>query len=567
MLRSLEQANLFIIPLDAARQWYRYHHLFSELLQHRLRLSGIAKDELHQRASQWYEAQGQIQDAIEHALAAPDWGNAARLIGVASESMFKRGESATLFRWCEQLPQEVITTSPDLCLTRAWAALMISRFDIAAPALEQAEQLAPPGSALMGQVASAQAFLARARRDNASAIKKSEQALALLPDSAVAVRGNIAMNLGLAYWHDGRIVEAAAVLAQASDLSQRSGNSVALLTAQVFLARILASQGKLHQAAVTCEKIIQATGQIPLVCLAHYDLTTIHLEWNDLAKAMEHFEKGFTLAQHSGNLEFIQAGHLLRGILALARGETTAALAALSEAEAQAREFPAVIRSRTAAFGVYLALARGDAQMLSDWELQVEAEVDFHSFYRFMGLTKARLLLARGKKDEAAEVLKVIYEAAARLDWGYGKIVVRILQSLAAKTSDEAIHFITDALRLGRADGYVRSFVDAGKGIIVILQEAVRRGVEPEYVSGLLAAMGITARVGTHRMDALVEPLSEREIEVLRLVAAGLSNREIAEKLVISPGTAKTHIHNLCGKMGASNRTEAAMKARELGLV
>ena len=567
LLESFEQANLFIIPLDQSRKWYRYHRLFLELLRHCLRLSDLNEVELHVRASQWYEGEGLFADAVQHALAAQDWGRAARLIGIVNDEMFKHGEVVTLLNWCGRLPEQVVYSSPNLCLIHAWAALMASRFDVAVPLLEHAEQLAEPDSRFLGQVASAQAFLARAKRDNARAIEKSEQALALLPDSDISTRGNIAMNLGLAYWHEGRLAEAGPVLVQACDLCSKAGNTFALLTAQIFLARVPAAEGKLRQAAAMCEKLIQVGGQIPILCLAHYDLATIHLEWNHLQKAQEHFDQGFALSQRSGNMEFQQAGYLLRAILAHAQGDDAGAITALAEADTMARDFPAVIRGRTAAFGVQMAMALNDAQMLAHWSAQVSAEVDAHSFYRFIGLTRPRLLIAHGKKDEAAEALKAIYETASQSGWGYGMILVRILQSLAAKNTEETIRFISDALRMGRPEGFIRSFVDAGKGIIPLLQEAARRGIETAYVSEILAGVGEKAKLTRAGAGFMVEALSEREMEVLRLVTAGMSNREIAAKLFISAGTAKTHIHNLCGKLGARNRTEAAIKAKELHLV
>jgi LuxR family maltose regulon positive regulatory protein len=472
-----------------------------------------------------------------------------------------------LLDWFSKLPQEVTFSNPELCLIYAWAALLASQFDVAAPLLEQAEQLAEPGSYSLGQVASAQAFLARAKRDNSRAIEKSEQALALLPETDIVVRGNIAMNLGLAYWHEGRMAEAEPVLAQACDLSGKAGNYFALITAQIFLARIAAVQGKLHQAAAMFEKLIQAGGQVPILCLAHYDLAAIHQEWNDLPKAAQHLEQGIALSLRSGNMEFQQSGYLLQAILAHVQGDDHGATAALAKADELARDFPAKVRSRTAAFGVQLGLERNNRQMIDHWSTQVNADVDAHSFYRFMGLTRPRLLIAHGEKGQAAQALKTLFETASCAGWGYGALVVRILQSVAAKTSGEAVVFISDALQMGQAEGFIRSFVDAGRGIVPLLQEAARRGITPEYVGQILSAMGAERGKQTPGQANLVEPLSEREIEVLRLVTAGLSNREIALKLVISLGTAKTHIHNVCGKLGARNRTEAAMRARELGIV
>ncbi len=567
VLRSLEQANLFIVPLDPDRTWYRYHHLFAELLQHRLRLSAYSEPDLHRRASQWHEAQGSFHQAVEHALLAQDWSSAAQLIGAVNDDLLKRGEVATLLNWCGRLPPEVIRATPGLFLVYGWAALMASRFEVAAPLLDEAEQLAEPDSHFMGQVASAQAFLARARRDSARAIEKSEQALRLLPGADVVARGNIAMNLGLAYWHEGRMAAAEPMLRQACDLCGLAGNTFALLTAQIFLARVAAAKGKLHQAEAMLERLIQAAGQVPILCLAHYDLATIHHEYNDLPKALDHFKAGFALSQRSGNAEFQQAGHLLRAILAWAQGDEPGALAALAEADALAHDFPAVVRSRTAALGVQLALARNDPDMLARWSVQVNAEVEAHSFYRFMGLTQPRLLLAEGEKAEAAEELKALYETASRAEWGYGALVVRILQSLAATTPADAEPFIFSALRQGQPEGFIRSFVDAGPALVPLLQDAARRGVLPDYVGRILSAMGAERRKEALAQSGLDEPLSEREIEVLRLVTAGLSNREIARELFISPGTAKTHIHNVCAKLRVRNRTEAAMRARELGLV
>jgi len=567
VLANLEVANLFIIPLDDHRDWYRFHHLFAELLRHRLRQSDFPEADLHRRASQWYEAQGYLQYAIEHSLAAQDWEDAARLIGALNEDLLKSGEVVTLLNWFEKIPLEITCSNPDLCMAYAWAALLASQFDIAESLLEYAEGLAEPGSNFLGEVAAAQAYQARAKRDETRSIEKSEQALALLPEKDIGGRGTIALNLGLAYWHVGRMAEAEPVLDQACDLCGKTGNTFAMLTAQIFQARIAAVRGKLHQAAAMLEKLIQAGRQVPVLCLAHYDLATLHYEWNDLPKAWHHLEQGQALSQRSGNLEFQQAGVLMQAILAHAQGNYDKALAALSEADALAQDFPIKVRSRTAAFGVQMALARGDSQMLSHWEAQVKAEVDVHSYYRFMGLTRSRLLIARGEKERAAGELKTLYETASGAGWGYGMLVVRILQGLAAESTDEAVQFISDTLRIGEPEGFIRSFVDSGSAVIPLLQSAAQRGIAPVYVDQILSALGAESSKGVPDQAGLPEPLSDREIEVLGLVAAGLSNREIASRLFITPGTAKTHVHNLCGKLGVRNRTEAAMRATELGLV
>ena len=567
ILESLEHLNLFVVPLDQSRTWYRYHRLFQELLHHRLRLSGVDESGLHTRASEWHEAHGFLPEAVEHSLIAQDWARSARLVGMVSEAMLQRGESITLLNWYGRLPQEVVYSNRQLCMVFIWAALMASRFDIAVPLLEHVEQTAEPNSYFLGEVASAQAFLARAKRDNLKTIERSEQALALLPDTEIEIRGVIAMNLGLAYWHEGQLAEAESVLLQACDLCSKTENHYALLTAQLFLVKVAASRGQIHRAAEMAEQLIRVGGQTPILLLAHGDLAEIHLEWNNLQKAWAHYEQVFALSQRSGNMEFIQAAYLRRATLAHALGDDADALSALAVADRMARDFPAVIRGRVAAFGVHMALARGDLQMLAHWEPQVHPAVDVHSFYRFMGLTRPRLLMARGKKEEAAQALKVIYETASSSGWGYGMIVIRILQSLAAKDMDEAIQFISEALSGGEPEGFIRSFADAGKDMIPILHEAAKRGIAREYVKRVLAEMEDKVRSTRSGAGIMIDPLSERETEVLRLVMSGMSNREIAAELFISAGTAKTHIHHLCRKLGVRNRTEAAMRAKELNLV
>jgi LuxR family maltose regulon positive regulatory protein len=316
-----------------------------------------------------------------------------------------------------------------------------------------------------------------------------------------------------------------------------------------------------------CQKLIQEGGNIPVLALIHYDLSTIYYEWNDLQKAGEHQRRGLEIGTRSGNEEFQNSGHIQRVFLALAQRDSAGALESVEQSHLLARNLNPATRARSAACHVQLALALGDLGMAAHWAEQVTEEVDAHSFYRFLGLTQPRLLIAQGRKDVAAEQLKACYATASQGGWGYGVIAVCILQSLTAKTTDEALPFMADALNMGQPEGFIRSFVDAGRGLIPLLQEAARRGIHPDYVGQILAALSSEHKTAALGQAQLVEPLSERELEVLRLVTAGLSNREIAAKLVISSGTAKTHIHNLCGKLGAHNRTEAALRARELGLV
>jgi LuxR family maltose regulon positive regulatory protein len=231
-----------------------------------------------------------------------------------------------------------------------------------------------------------------------------------------------------------------------------------------------------------------------------------------------------------------------------------------------ASRFSAHTQSRCAVVRALVAIKVGDLKSASDWLEKNEEGVDSHPFYRFSELIRPRLLIAQGKLDEAAEQLDLLSTAATEAGWGYALIVVRALQSLAASSPGAAIDFLEDALRMAAPDGYIRTFVDAGPGLVSLLQQIAHAGRASAYAKQLFSHL--VSKIPTViEKSALVEPLSERELEVLSLVTAGMSNREIGRKLFISTGTAKTHIHNLCGKLGVRNRTEAAIRAKELGLV
>jgi LuxR family maltose regulon positive regulatory protein len=266
-------------------------------------------------------------------------------------------------------------------------------------------------------------------------------------------------------------------------------------------------------------------------------------------------------------VEFQNAGHILNAFLCLAQGNPRVALAEVEVSRTLSLDFNPATQARSAATRAQLALAIGDSDAAAHWVEQMAIDVDPHPFYRFVGLIRPRLLIAQGKKTAASELLKECFARAAQAGWGYALIVIRILQSLAAEEQVAAVAALGEALKASQAEGYLRAYVDAGPALVPLLRESARRGVAPEYIGQILDAFGEGRKKVAAPAMPLVEALSERELEVLRLVAAGLSNREIARQLVISPGTAKTHIHNICGKLEVRNRTGAAMRAKELNLV
>jgi LuxR family maltose regulon positive regulatory protein len=522
---------------------------------------------LDQRASLWYEAEGYLAEAIHHALEAKDWDRSLALIEQASDDLLKRGELVTLVGWCEKLPTGVVASRLPLGLSYTWALSMLGQYDKAEISLQKLEAIAISIPSLMGQVSAVQAYIARGKGDNTRAIEKSRQALALLPASDSQLRGLLTLNLGLVYWHEGYLREAAQVLNEVVNVARQAGIQYAELTAQIFLARTLASRGELRRAEELYRQILHDGGQVPILTLAHYDLCGIYYEWNDLVKAVEHLEKGLDLCTRSGNVEFQNSGHVLKAFLLLARGNPRGALAEVEVSHSLARDFNPATQARSAACHAQIALAMGDVDTAERWVAQMAEDVDPHSFYRFVGLIRPRLLIALGKRTAASELLKECAERAAEAGWGYAMVAIRILGALAAEKQGAVLKNLEEVLKYSQAEGYIRAYVDAGRSLVPLLQESARRGVLPEYIGQILNAFGEGRKKTVISASPLVETLSERELEVIRLVTAGLSNREIAKKLVISPGTAKTHIHNICGKLGVRNRTEAAMRAKDLNLV
>jgi LuxR family maltose regulon positive regulatory protein len=570
VLEALEQANMFIVPLDQSREWYRYHRLFADLLRHRLvRLGEPSQAALHLRASLWYEQHGFVAEAIEHALSAADWDRASTLLLRHTGEFLRRGEIGALSGWYRQIPQSLLLSNPQLGLNDCWSLLLTGQFEPAEELLVHLEGQAHDTPDFLGRVASAQAYLARAQGNQRRMVEKSHQALALLPKSALSDRGLVAVNLGLASWHAGRMEEAEGALLEALEAGQATGNQHVVLTALIFQGRVMAVRGHLHQAATTFQRAIQQGGQVPINALAHLDLSALHYEWNSLEESAAHLEQAIELCQRSGNDEFLIACWIMVTSLHLAQGDLGGARQALERAWTRTRagDIPAATAERVAVAQVLCSLAKDDLPTALSFADRLTERLDSHSFYRFLGLAKARLLLAQDMDEAAEAYLARLHETASSSGWGYGLVAVLGLQALCARRPEQALRFLEAALELAQPEGYIRTFVEAGGGLVPLLQEAARHGIATEYVGRILAVMGEKPRIVVAGPSSFIEPLSERELEVLRLVAVGLSNREIAQKLVISTGTAKTHVHNICGKLGVRNRIEAAARAKELELI
>ena len=486
LLGALEQANLFIVPLDQSRAWYRYHHLFADLLRHRLRVSDPdLENELHRRAGRWFEAEGQTAEAIRHALAGQDWKRAGSLIQSVSTDFLKRGEVMTVIGWFQLLPEEMLLSDPKLCFDYCWPLLLAGQYDAAAPLLGRLEQAAKNMPAFLGEIFAAQAYLARGVGDHERMVERSQRALELLPESSVNSRGIVAMNLGLAYWHMGRMRDAEQVLTEASKTAQASGNHYAALTALIFLGRVFAVRGQLHQAEEYFNRAIQHGKEIPINGLAFADLAALHYEWNALEASDEHLQKAIALCRRSQNDEFLAGCWMLSSRLRIAQGDVAGAEAALQQADALVRsgKIPAPMAQRVDAAQALLAMEKG--KPAGEWGKKLTDKADSHPFYRFLGVTKARTL----PDAHARAYLEGLSRAAQANEWGYGLVAIRALQASLAETQDAGLEYLTEALQLAEGGGFIRSFAEAGEKLIPLLRKAAGRGVCPDYTGRILAVM------------------------------------------------------------------------------
>ncbi len=570
VLRSLDHDNLFILSLDPSQNWYRYHRLFRDLLRHRMRSQNeISRRELHQKASQWYENQGNMEKAVHHCLESANWKRAAALIYQASDGLLKAGAIATMIRWFKRIPVEIIRSQPEYCLAYGWPLLLSGQVDQADPFLEAAEEMAGDDRQLLGEIASAQAFQAQSRGDEQRLIERSELALSLISETDLSSRSILALNLGIAYWHDGDMSETERVLNEALAAARKTGNKYAEISALLFLGRTHAVRGRLQQAMGYFNGIVDAQIRVPILALAHLDLSALYYEWNDLINSGRHLEQGFEMIGQNGNLEFKIASLMQQARLQLAKGNHQGTLDTLEKCDQieGVDEIPMRTQARKAACAVEAALALGNVDMAIRYAEQVTVELDAHPFYRFLYLTPVRVMMAQNMKHKAFDLLREAYVTASEAGWKYGVIATRVMQSLAAQNRAAALEYLSEALTLAQPERFIRTFVDGGSALTPLLIEAARQGICPEYVGEILAAFEIKKDLSSEALPPGIEPLSERELEVLRLLAAGLTNRQIAEEIVVSISTVKSHVHHICVKLDASNRTQAAARARQLGFL
>ncbi len=593
ILTYLEQSNLFLIPLDDERRWLRYHALFSEALRQRFRemFPGEVAG-LHERASAWFEREGMLQQAMTHALAAGALDSAAALAERLVERYWKQGAIGAACALLDSIPNEIMPLRPRLYLLRAWIYLVSGRFVAGYHWLGEAERLlggieeysdAKERDTLLGALLAIKATVARASGEFEEAKALSYQALALEPEDETMWRMIVAVNLGQIAGIRGEVDAAREAFAQVARLSEQGGDDFGMHTAIIGMSGIEEDAGHLRLAADICRRGLlryqqQGRASSPSSGYLIMVLGTLAYEWNQLDEAERLAYESIEIGRVGEVFDVIYNGFVILARVQQARSQHREALNAALEAERLAQEGRMVglsIHANT--WTLQLQLAQGDLGDLAHW---TRAELASHEEGKTFELPiwgpltlLPHALLALGRATEALAVLDD-YIATVE-ERGQITVLIRMLalQALALEADgkpDLGLSALERALHLAEPEGYVRSFLDFGQPMTTLLQRLAASGrdlpISQDYLARLLNASD-AAPDTTANTQTLEEDLSEREREVLILMAAGAANQEIAETLVVSIHTVKTHVAHILAKLHAANRTQAVARARELGLI
>jgi LuxR family maltose regulon positive regulatory protein len=580
VLEHLEDHNLFVVPLDGERRWYRYHRLFADLLRARLQGGnpGLARA-LHRAASRWLGDHGMPSEAMRHGLAAEDLDLAVHIAETHGRDLLLRGELYTLRRWIEALPLERVHASPRLCATQAWTLLLVGYASAVEPWLQQVEALVDPDDPLLGDVAAVRAYANSQRGDAARTMALAETALRRLPASKLGERAVVYFVLGGAHLLQGNVAGARAAFTRAVSLGRKGGNLHLALPAYNSLTGIEMNLGALRQAQATAQEALDlVTGPrdrpLPIGAGSLSSLAELAYEWNDLETALEQAHEAVELANLWGNADTIAFGYLTLAEILIALGRFEQARDIFRKAESYSGEvmlFPSFASAMQAALAKQW-IAKPDLDTASRWaestEACVQGVLDLGRVFRL-----AQVHQITRRPEAASTVLDGLLAFASSKNltpWVIRGKALRALVWAGEGSPAEALTMLEETLAHAEPEGYVRSFVDLGPELGDLIQEIARTRASSRYLRRLVKAF--EAPVGEEsttmsREQPLIEPLSDRELEVLGLVAEGLTNREVGQRLHIAESTVKSHLNSVYGKLAVDNRTQAAAKARDLNLL
>ena len=603
MLEALERGNLFVIPLDDQRQWYRYHHLFAEVLQAHLQEAQPDRvSTLHQRASEWYEQNGLRSDAIRHALAAKDFEGAAGLIELAWPATEDGSiQPATWLGWVKRLPEELIRARPVLNVWYAYALLGRGEMEAAEARFKDAErwlvsadtmkvQLETPSvetcsesnrrmvvvdqeqfKSLPATIAVGHAYIAQALGNISDTVRYASRVLELVPEADHFRHSQASMILGMTYWASGDLEAADRVFAEYTMKLRTAGNIPDAIGTSVVLADIRLALGHLHEAINTLEQLLQFVmdqGEpIPLDAAdLHRELSKLHLEQGNLEAAAQHLQRSKELGEKAQLPVSRYRLCIDQARLKTAQGDLEGALALLDEAQRLYIRSPLPDFCPISAMKARIWVAQGRLTKALEWVREQGLSVDDAPSYlrEFEHVTLARVLIARYQSDrgtgsihEAIGLLERLLQAAEEGRRMGSVIEILVLQALAHQAQGNitpALVPLERALTLAEPEGYVRIFLDEGKPMAELLKRAGKNK------SSFLEKQAISPQ-------PLIEPLSENELEVLRLLRTELSGPEIARERMVSLSTIRTHTQHIYAKLGVNNRRAAVRRAEELGLL
>jgi LuxR family transcriptional regulator, maltose regulon positive regulatory protein len=587
MLETLEKLNLFVIPLDDERRWYRYHHLFADVLKKRLEQNyPDSLPRLHEHASRWFEQNGLVPEAIHHSLTGGDHERAIQLIEQNGPLLLMSAELNALSGWIKAV-EEHSQAHPWIHIIKGWLSILTGQPERAEDEFQPAEKLissrAPDTeiTLMQGAMATGRSYRSFMQGDTNHTATFAREAVKNLPDvdlTSRSIRGIATALLGEASLMNGELEAALQACTEAKQIGQASGNVHVVIIVDCALGRIFTEQGRLHQAAEMYAEALQIAtrpdGRKMVTAGEPYtEFSQVTYEWNDLENAEEQAHSCVALCRQSGEKTFHATGSIMLARLERIHGNTKTVIENMNIAEKLMKEhhfaFKYTVWVKYALVRLWIVL--GDlekaSRIVQESGIASHEEIPYLREPEFLGLL--RLLIAQGDHNASLALSKRLLQQA-ETGKRMGRVIeILVLQALifhGRKETEQALAVLKRALSLARPEGYVRTFVDEGEPMVRLLHLARSRQIETDYVTALLSIFEKTTCPVQLPPKPLSEPLTARELEVLKLIEAGYSNQEIAEKLVISIPTVKRHISNIYTKLDVSSRTQALSIGKELKL-
>jgi LuxR family maltose regulon positive regulatory protein len=592
MLIRLEKSNMFLVPMDEERRWYRYHHLFSDMLQARLKnIDPEIIPTLHGKAFTWYMENGHLSNALPHAIAANDLNRLVQLIEKYAFTIFNQNQASIFLNWLNTIPEAVMGSNPWLYIARAWLLAYLGQLDEIEQLLIEAEKHADQSNRrLMGYISAMWTLMGEFLYARVDGLLHATKAFELLPPDEYRARAFVGYHMSnLIAWR-GDILPALKALEITTTWSLAAGDSEMAMTAQFEKANILHTMGKLRESLQAFTRTFQMVDSdypdkrnrsLP-IGFAYIQLSSLYLEWNNTVEAFRLVKEGIQICRRWGYLDYLYNGLLKLADVFLAIGDKESALSTIREAKDIYYSNPT--SSRVNGQEAMINLARGDLESASMWaaccDLSPNDDIDF--FHRFIYLYYASILQEQGNLWEASDVLErlgKVLEQAGAITLLLETLSQRIIILCKMSEDEKALSLLQRTLDLAKPEGFVRIFTSKGPPMLRILQIAFSRGIETEYIKELIPAFGSTGVFNEFvkspafkarpelESTGLIEPLSVRELQVLRLLQSVMTSEEISRELFVSVNTTRTHIRNIYGKLAVHGRIEAIQKAKDLGLI